>query len=274
MSKVSLFLQLARCALLEPHRPVLANLVVTRRCNLSCGYCHEYDQVSPPVPTEVLRERIDHLARLRTVLVTLTGGETLLHPDIAALVAHVGARGMTALLNTNGFLLTRGRIDALNDAGLFGMQLSIDGVRPTAVSRKAFKTLLPKLELLAEHARFRVRVNTVLGACPPEEAVAVARAVNALGLEAKCSLARDQAGALLPVDDAGRAAYDEIRSLERDVSSYLSEDFQVTLLRQGRVDWKCRAGARYFHVSEDGLVQYCPAHAGRGGIPLADFGEA
>jgi len=267
-----LFLRLAACAVLEPYRPVLANLIVTRRCNLSCAYCHEFDKVSPPVSAAALRERIDHLARLGTVFVTLTGGETLLHPDIVELVAYVNERGMTPLLNTNGFLLTRERIEALNQAGLYGMQLSIDSVAPGKVSRKSLKTLLPKLELLAAHARFKVRVNTVLGAGPPEEAIEVARRVTELGFEAKCSLARDACGALLPVDDRTRAAYDEIQRMGRRVPSYLSEDFQVTLLRDGRIDWKCRAGARYFHVTEDGRVQLCPAHPA--GIPLAEYGRA
>ncbi len=266
-----LFLRIAACAVAQPYRPLLANLIVTRRCNLACAYCHEFDKVSPPVPTDVLRERIDHLARLGTVFVTLTGGETLLHPDIAALVAHVNECGMTPLLNTNGFLLTREHIEALNDAGLYGMQLSIDSVEPTRASKKSLKTLLPKLRLLAAHARFRVRINTVLGASPPEEAIEVARRVTELGFDAKCSLARDQRGALLPVDDRTRAAYDEIQRMGRRSPGYLSEDFQVTLLRDGRIDWKCRAGARYFHVTEDGRVQLCPAHPA--GKPLADYGR-
>src|SRR5690606_17565245 len=64
-------------ALLDVERPFLAQVVVTRRCNLSCGYCNEYDDVSKPVPAEVLEQRIDHLAELGTLVVTLTGGEPL-----------------------------------------------------------------------------------------------------------------------------------------------------------------------------------------------------
>src|SRR5689334_4232721 len=105
-------LDIASAALFQPHRPLITHLVVTRRCNLSCGYCFEFDKTSPPVPRAVLEERIDHLARLRSVFVTLTGGETLLHPEAADLVAHVRARGMTPFLNTNGYLLTRDRIRA------------------------------------------------------------------------------------------------------------------------------------------------------------------
>jgi MoaA/NifB/PqqE/SkfB family radical SAM enzyme len=252
----------------------MAHLVVTRRCNLSCGYCHEFDRKSPPVPTPVLRDRIDHLRRLRCVLVTLTGGEPLLHPDLAGLVAHVSARGMTPVMNTNGYLLTADRIRALDRAGLFALQISVDNVRPNATSKKSLLPLLPRLRLLAEHARFRVRVNAVLGSGPPEEALDVARAAIDFGFDAKCSLVRDGRGALMPLDDRARRVYDQIRALGRRAPGYLSEDFQIPLLRDGRVDWKCRAGARYFTVCERGLVHLCESSHGDPGTPLADYGEA
>ena len=266
-------LRLAAAAL-DADRPLLANLVITLRCNLTCGYCFEHDQVSPPVPTEVLKERIDHLARLRTLFVTLTGGESLLHPDVVELVAYVRARGMVPLLNTNGFLLTPAIITALGDAGLYGMQLSIDAVHPNDVTKKSLKTLRPKLALLARLARFPVRINTVLGAGPAGEVLEVARAALAFGFAPKVSLARDAAGALIPLDAEARAAYDEFRRMDRHTPSLLREDFyQVPLLRDGELAWKCRAGARFFHVSVDGLVEGCPSNPGLR-LPLASYTTA
>jgi MoaA/NifB/PqqE/SkfB family radical SAM enzyme len=260
-------------ALFQPHRPLMVNLVVTRRCNLSCGYCHEYDHSSPPVPLAALRERIDHLARLRSVIVTLTGGEPLLHPDLVPVVAHVRERGMTPALNTNGFLLTAERIRALNHAGLYALQLSVDAVTPNATTAKALKPLLPKLGLLAEHAAFRVRVNTVLGAAPPEEALAVVRAAIAHGFDAKCALVRRSDGTPVPLDERSRAVYDEIARLEGRSLGLLGEGFQGKLLREGRVEWKCRAGARFFHVCEDGLVHLCGPRYGEPARALADYGR-
>lgn len=262
-------------AALHPYRPLMAHLIVTRRCNLSCAYCFEYDRVSPPVPRAELERRIDHLARLRAVFVTLTGGESLLHPDIVALVAHVRARGMIPVMNTNGYLLTRALVEALGDAGLYALQLSVDNVTPTRATAKSLRPLLPKLRLLAAHAAFRVRVNAVLGSSAPAEAVEVARTALALGFDAKCSLVRDGDGALIPLSDDARRAYADIRALRGRSPAYLSEDsFTDRLVRDGRVDWKCRAGARYFHVCEDGLVHYCSSRHGTPGIPLADYTEA
>jgi len=258
-------------AAFDTTRPLVTNLIITRRCNLSCGYCFEYDKVSPPIPLATLRERIDHLARLRAVFVTLTGGESLLHPAADELVAHVRARGMTPFLNTNGYLLTVDWIERLNRAGLYAMQISVDNVTPNDVSKKSLKTLLPKLRLLAQHAKFRVRINCVLGSSPPAEAVEVARAALDLGFDVSTSLIRHGDGSARPLDAATRAAYDEIRGLGSRAPRYLSDDFTLQLIEHGQADWKCRAGARTFHVCELGLVHLCAPRVGTPGIPLAEY---
>jgi MoaA/NifB/PqqE/SkfB family radical SAM enzyme len=258
-------------AAFDTTRPLVTNLIITRRCNLSCGYCFEYDKVSPPIPLATLRERIDHLARLRAVFVTLTGGESLLHPDADALVAYVRERGMTPFLNTNGFLLTVDWIERLNRAGLHALQISVDNVHPNATSKKSLKTLLPKLQLLAEHARFRVRINCVLGSSPPAEAVEVARVALGLGFDVSTSLIRHGDGSAKPLDAETRAAYEQIRALGSRAPRYLSDDFTMRLIEHGTAEWKCRAGARTFHVCEDGLVHLCAPRVGNPGIPLADY---
>jgi MoaA/NifB/PqqE/SkfB family radical SAM enzyme len=258
-------------AALDRDRPLITHLVITRRCNLSCGYCFEYDKVSQPVPLATLKQRIDHLATLRSVFVTLTGGESLLHPDVIELVRHVRARGMTPFLNTNGYLLTRELIEGLDEAGLYGMQLSIDNARPNAVSKKSLKPLLPKLRLLARHAKFHVRINTVLGSGPPEEALEVARAVVAFGFDSNCSLVRDESGALIQPDPGTRAAYAQIRGLGRRLPAFLDDDYTQRMLDHGAIDWKCRAGARTFLVCEQGLVHLCQPRVGNPGTPLLAY---
>jgi len=271
--KLELAPPLVAAALFQPYRPLMAHLVVTRRCNLSCGYCFEYDKVSEPVPLSALKERIDRLAELGTLFVTVTGGEPLLHPHIAEVVSYVRERGMTPAMNSNGFLLSRERIEALNTAGLYAIQISVDGVQPNETTVKTLKPLLPKLRLLAEHAGFRIRINTVLGAVPPHEAVEVARQAIALGFDAKCSLMRSASGAPAGLDPELRRAYDDIRAMGDRAPKYLSESFQDELLASGRVEWRCRAGARTFLVCENGLVHLCQPRMGDGAIPLSEFGK-
>lgn len=258
-------------AAVDPDRPIVTHLVITRRCNLSCGYCFEYDKVSRPVPLDVLKARIDHLAKLRSIFVTLTGGESLLHPEAVELVRYVREKGMIPLLNTNGYLLTKSIIEGLNAAGLYGLQLSIDNAIPNEVSKKSLKPLMPKLRLLAMHARFRVRVNTVLGSSPPDEAREVARVCMAFGFDTNCSLVRDDTGALIKPDPRTREVYDEIRALGRRLPKYMDDDFTQKLLDEGSMEWKCRAGARTFMVCENGLVHLCQPRMNEGAIPLLDY---
>jgi MoaA/NifB/PqqE/SkfB family radical SAM enzyme len=258
-------------SVMDPFRPLVANLIVTRRCNLACGYCNEYDKTSAPVPLDVLNQRIDHLARLRAVFVTLTGGESLLVPHLAEVVAYVRAKGMVPFVNTNGYLLTRDWIEKLDAAGLYGLQISIDNVTPNDVTKKSLKVLEPKLRLLARYAKFRVRINTVLGAAPPAEAVQVAKTAMALGLDASTSLLRQGSGETAELDDETRAAYEEIRSLGRRAHPLLADDFQLALANGEEASWKCRAGARTFHVCEDGLVHLCAPKVGNPGTPLAEY---
>src|SRR5277367_6381260 len=83
---------------------VLAHIIPMRRCNLSCGYCNEYDDHSKPVPIETMYQRLDHLAGLGTSIVTISGGEPLLHPELDRIVARIRRRHMLAGMITNGYL--------------------------------------------------------------------------------------------------------------------------------------------------------------------------
>jgi MoaA/NifB/PqqE/SkfB family radical SAM enzyme len=259
--------------LLDAERPVLVHLIVTRRCNLDCSYCNEYDQGSRPVPAEVLAERVDRLAALRTVAVTLSGGEPLLHPQLEDVVARIASRRMIATLISNGYLLSRERIESLNRAGLDHLEISVDNVEPDAVSRKSLRLLEPKLRWLAEHARFSVAINSVVGSgvARPEDALAIARRARELGFMSSVGIVHDGTGQLQPLRLREMEVYRELRRMEGGLLGRINGSFQANLA-QGRPNaWRCRAGARYLYVDEDGLVHYCSQQRGTPGIPLAAY---
>src|SRR5215471_20473663 len=132
-------------AMVSRHHPILAQIVPIRRCNLACTYCNEFDAVSAPVPIEEMRRRIDHLADLGTTIITINGGEPMLHPELDEIIRRIRRRGAIATLITNGYLLTPDRIQRLNRAGLDHLQISIDNVQPDDVSMKSLKVLDKKL---------------------------------------------------------------------------------------------------------------------------------
>lgn len=260
--------------MLSPARPILVQMTVTRRCNLACGYCDEYDHTSDPVDTVTLLDRVDHVAGLGTVVLTLTGGEPLVHQKLDVVVDRAASRGLVCTAITNGFLLTREWIERLNDAGLSFLQVSVDTYQPNAMSQKCWSHVRPRLELLRKHARFGVNVNTVVGAGDPEEVRRVAREVRDMGFYLTLGLLHDARGEA----DRGLAGaelaalFDELQGQAHKTMFHRpGEGWEGRLLREGRASWRCRAGARYLYVDEEGLVSYCSRRRGQPGVPLLSY---
>src|SRR5581483_17746 len=100
--------------LLSRDHPLLAHIIPVRRCNLACTYCNEFDDFSAPVPTETMFRRVDKLADLGTSVITISGGEPLLHPELDDIIRRIRRSGMVAGMITNGYLLMPDRIKRLN----------------------------------------------------------------------------------------------------------------------------------------------------------------
>ncbi|MCW5978566.1 MAG: radical SAM protein [Bryobacteraceae bacterium] len=261
-------------AMLEPYHPILAHIIPIRRCNLACTYCNEFDAVSQPVPTAEMLRRVEKLAKLGTTIITISGGEPLLHPELERIIARIRSAGAIATLITNGYLLAPERIKKLNRSGLDYLQISIDNVRPDAISKKSLKVLDRKLRWLAEYAEFSVTINSVLGAsipCP-DDAETIARRARELGFTSTVGLIHDHNGQSKPIDEYRRGIYESILKLGTPLFSFAQYDrFQKNIARGLPNRWHCRAGARYLYVCEDGLVHWCSQQRGTPGIPLEDY---
>jgi MoaA/NifB/PqqE/SkfB family radical SAM enzyme len=267
--------RMVAAALKSPHRPILAQIIPIRRCNLSCVYCNEYDKTSEPAPFEEMARRIDRLAALGTLAITFSGGEPLLHPQLEALVERIRRHGIIATLITNGYLLTAERVKRLNQVGLDYLQISIDNVEPDDVSKKSLKVLDQKLRLLAELAEFDVTINSVLGSSirRAEDALIISRRAQELGFKSTVGVIHDHSGQLQPLDEQQQGVYDEILGSRR--KSFFSFDyynqFQKNLVRGLPNQWHCRAGGRYLYICEDGLTHYCSQQRGYPAIPLDSY---
>lgn len=265
--------------LLATDHPLLVHIVPIRRCNIDCGYCNEYDKVSPPVPTADMIDRIDKLAALGSSVVAFSGGEPMLHPDVEALIQRVRERGMIAGLITNGYLLSPKRIHALNDAGLDYLQISIDNVEPDEVSKKSLRLLDGKLKWLSAYAHFDVNINSVVGGGikNPEDARTINTRARQLGFSTSIGIIHDGSGILKPLGAAERAVFDDVmrridgrRQVVKNLYSGIRK-FQTNLADGKPNDWHCRAGARYLYICENGLVHWCSQQRGCPGVPLASY---
>src|ERR1700753_440633 len=110
--------RMAARALASTDHPLLAHIIPMRRCNLACTYCNEFDNFSKPVPLEEMFRRVDKLGALGTSVITISGGEPLMHPELDDVIARIRENGIVAGLITNGYFLMPDRIERLNRAGL------------------------------------------------------------------------------------------------------------------------------------------------------------
>src|SRR5271169_5014200 len=261
--------------LVSTRHPVLVHIIPIRRCNLACTYCNEFDDFSKPVPIEEMYRRIDQLGAMGTAVITISGGEPLLHPELDAIIARIRKNGMLAGLITNGYLLVADRIERLNRAGLEFLQISIDNVTPDDVSKKSLKVLDQKLALLAEHAEFHVNINSVLGSeiSSPEDALQVAHRAIALGFTSTVGILHDGNGQLQPLGGREQQIFEEIMSLGKKSFTRLNY-FQHNIAKGRENNWRCRAGSRYLYICEDGLVHYCSQQRGYPAIPLENYTDA
>jgi len=262
-------------AMASTEHPLLAHIIPIRRCNLACEYCNEYDDFSKPVPTDEMFRRVDKLAELGTSVITISGGEPLLHPELDEVIRRIRKNGMIAGLITNGYLLVAERIQRLNRAGLEWLQISIDNVTPDDVSKKSLKVLDKKLELLAEHADFHVNINSVVGGGvrDPQDALMIGKRALGLGFSSTIGIIHDGSGQLQPLNAEERSVYHAMKALEK--SSFTRINGFQDNIAQGRPNqWRCRAGARYLYICEDGLVHYCSQQRGYPGVPLEKYTRA
>jgi PqqA peptide cyclase len=113
-------------------RPYVLVAELTYRCPLRCAYCSNPLQISdrPALDGADWQRILTEASELGVVQVHFTGGEPLLRDDLEPLVAHAAQLELYSNLITSGLPLTRGRLAALQAAGLCAVQLSFQAARP------------------------------------------------------------------------------------------------------------------------------------------------
>ncbi len=107
---------------------------VTRRCNLRCIHCYSSSrdiEYRDELSTAEGRALIDDLADFGAPVILFSGGEPLMRTDLPELVRHAAARGIRAVISTNGTRITPAFAAQYRDLGLSYVGVSLDGLEPT-----------------------------------------------------------------------------------------------------------------------------------------------
>ncbi|MEP6604100.1 MAG: radical SAM protein, partial [Spartobacteria bacterium] len=249
---------------LVDRKPLQCSLYVTDRCNLDCGYCTEYDNSRPHPSIEDLKTWVKKIRDLGTMRIALVGGEPLVHPHIVDLVRYCRELGFATSLTTNGFLLTREKLRALEEAGLQVMQISVDRMTPSAITKKSFKTILPKLEYFKD-SKVSLHITGVICADTLSESQAVLETGLSRGIPTEVRLVhadpmqrfRVERGSPEELEAFIDSMIERKRRGEKIHTSEAILKYQRSLLRKEHVEWTCMAGYKLFFVSAQGKFWIC-----------------
>ncbi|KAJ8107704.1 hypothetical protein OPT61_g8686 [Boeremia exigua] len=151
---------------------------ITERCNLRCLYCMPEEGIPLSPPANMLTTpEIFYLSSLfvsqGVTKIRLTGGEPTVRRDIVPLMQQIGSlrpKGLRELaLTTNGISLHR-KLDAMVEAGLTGINLSLDTLDPfqfqIMTRRKGFDAVMKSIDRILEMnklgANVKLKVNCVV----------------------------------------------------------------------------------------------------------------
>ncbi len=268
--------------------PVLSEIALTYRCNLTCGFCYAgcgtaglpegWSEERVMSDEEVCRvlEIVRHDARCPSV--SFTGGEPTLRPGLPRFVRHAKGLGLKVNLISNGQRLDAALVGALAEAGLDSAQLSLESDTPAlhdALVGKpgAFDRLWSGLERLRERG-IRVHTNTTLSRRNAERVESIVDLAAARGLERltmnlviPCGTAGGDASLTVRYSEAGalvqRArARAEARGLQLIWYSPLPLCLFNTVA-EGLGNRGCAAADGLLHVNPKGDVMPCSSFGHR-----------
>lgn len=157
------------CGPFMPKRPHGVAIEITNACNLRCQMCNwtEMSRPAQRMKFDLYRTIIRRCVDAGIVNVRLhTYGETLLHPDLAAMIEHATESGLKVWISTNGQLLHERIGRRILMAGVSEVRYSIDGA--TAATYEQVRQGASWTRLLANMRTFRqlrdeISLSTALG---------------------------------------------------------------------------------------------------------------
>jgi pyrroloquinoline quinone biosynthesis protein E len=150
------------------NRPTTLLAELTHRCPLHCPYCSnplELIRGEAELSTDDWKRVFGQARELGVLQLGLSGGEPLVRKDLEELAAHARSIGLYSTLVTSGLGLTRKRAEALKDAGLEHVQISIQDADTANAERIAGVRSVKQKQAavaLVQELGFAFSINVVL----------------------------------------------------------------------------------------------------------------
>ena len=156
----------------SPYRPLFVKIKLVFACNLKCEMCNHWRETrEPPMPASRWIQILDELALLGCQKIHLTGGEAMLRRETPDLIEYASSLGIKVTMTTNGTLITKELAKRMVQAGLRGVNISVDSpdrrlhdqIRGVRGAWKKTTRAIEHFHRFAHKGKLTLRINTVVG---------------------------------------------------------------------------------------------------------------
>jgi MoaA/NifB/PqqE/SkfB family radical SAM enzyme len=185
---------------LRAYKPLYVKMKLIYGCNLKCEMCNHWrERREAPLPIGRFKEILTELAGLGCQKVHFSGGECMLLPQISELVSHAASLGIRPVMTSNGTLIDKKNAKQLIEAGLRGINISIDSpdrkthdrIRGVSGAWKSACRAVETIRRYAHKGKITIRINTVVGRSNYHTLASMPDFAHALGADALNLIAID-----------------------------------------------------------------------------------
>ena len=250
----------------------------TLRCNLNCLHCGsdcKKDATVKDMPSADFLKAIDQLSGIinpHNTMIVLTGGEALLRKDLEQIGSSLYERGFPWGVVTNGMLLNKQRLEALMNAGLRAVTISLDGLENAhnwlRGSTKSFENAYKVIQLLPTAPQLKYDVVTCVNQINFNElaqlkALLIAAGVKEWRVFTVFPIGRAKEHEELQLSPTSfKALFEFIKQTRKENKiklNYGCEGFLGSYEHEVRDQFFfCRAGINIASILADGAISACP----------------
>lgn len=245
-----------------------ASFEITNYCNLRCQHCCNDSAVgkSDYLSREEIFDLVDDLKSINVTSMYITGGEPTLHPDFLDIAKYINSRGMTMVLATNGYDISKQlgiiKENVSHPAGVF---VSLDGLGPVhdefRGTDKAFSNAVSSIKMLLKN-NIPVRVSSVIWSKNIDQLEELIKFVKSLGVYHLhfSTLFKTGRAADSDIFINDKQCRQVINKLHRLIKKYSDDVFSVSTRRDQVLDSssdRCYGGKKILHINSHGQVFPC-----------------
>lgn len=249
-------------------RPFVLSHGVNARCNMRCKFCEYWKKTEEEPTREEIFKLLDDAREFGIGVYNAWTVEPLLRKDLPQIMAHAKGIGMITSMVTNGKLLYE-RAEELVDVDY--LSVSVDGVENyKEIRRMDFETLLKGLKKAIEIRKLQQQKNPILMNCVLtgknlDDIETLILLAKKLGVKISFEPVHEFPGISeetwkeIGIRDMKkfRNTVDRIIELKNQGYPIINSKTYLGMVRDGKINYKCRASWVIINVTHDGTLETC-----------------